>query len=168
MRLIALALAFFMTASLSGAVNADDAQRSPELKVLDRYLGEWETEATVKGTGDKSISHQSRKWSRQGKFVLSEELELATKKESHFLVTYDPKVKQYRSCFINEDVAVPLLGTWDEKSQTMHWKSADVPYQHDMVQHFTAKDRAEWTMTVTSPEGKIVLEISAKQTRRKP
>jgi hypothetical protein len=49
----------------------------------------------------------------------------------------------------------------------MHWKSADVPYQHDMVQHFIGKDRAEWTMTVTSPEGKVVLEISAKQTRRK-
>lgn len=168
MRLIALTVAFFMIASLSRALHADESQRSTELQVLDRYLGEWETEVTVKGTGEKSISHQSRKWSRQGKFVISEELDLATKKESHFLVTYDPKTKQYRSCFINEDVAVPLMGTWDEKSQTMRWKSAEGDYKHDSTHRHVSKDRIDWTMTVTSPEGKIVLEIDAKQTRRKP
>mgnify|MGYP003346488359 FL=1 len=108
-----------------------------------------------------------RKWSREGKFVLSEEQDLSTKKESQFLVTYDAKGARYRACFINDEFTVPLLGTWDEKTQTMRWKSSDVSFKHDMIQHFVDSDHSEWTMTVASTEGVVVLELSAKQTRRK-
>ncbi len=123
---------------------------------------------TVQGTGEKSTSIQTRKWSRDGKFVLSEELDVSTKKESHFLVTYDPMAKKYRACFINEGATVPLLGTWDESNQTMTWTSADVAFKHEGVHRRVNADLVEWTMTVTSPEGKVVLDLSAKQTRRKP
>ena len=62
---------------------------------------------------------------------------------------------------------MPLMGTWDESTKTMRWKSSDIAFRHDGVHRFVNKDLVEWTMTVTSPEGKIVLEMSAKQTRRK-
>ena len=168
MRLTSIALTICITASLPGAVSAQDAsKRSAELQVLDRFIGDWETVVTAKGTDEKSTSVQSRKWSREGKFVLSEEQDLSTKKEAHFFITYDSKGKQYRACFINDEFTVPLLGTWDQKSQTMQWKSSDVAFKHDGVHRFIDKDHVEWTMTVTSPEGKVVLELSAKQTRRK-
>jgi hypothetical protein len=82
-------------------------------------------------------------------------------------MTYDAKSKQYRACFINDEFTVPLLGSWDDKAQTMRWRSADIAFKHDAVHRFVDKDHVEWTMTVTSPEGKVVLELSAKQTRRK-
>lgn len=168
MRQIALAVAAFITASVPGFVGADDApKRSPELQVLDRFVGNWETVVTNKATGDKVTSTQSRKWSNAGTFVLSEDQDVATKRESHFLVTYDPKSKQYRACFINDEFTTPLVGTWDETAQTMTWKSTDIPFQHSGVNRLIDKDHWEWTMTITNPEGKVVLELSAKQTRRK-
>src|SRR5688572_31841603 len=109
MRLVAITLASIVMVT---CVNAGDVpKRSAELQVLDYLIGEWETVVTVKGTGEKSTSVQTRKWSRDGNFVLSEELDISSKRESHFLVTYDAKAKQYRACFINENVTVPLLGT---------------------------------------------------------
>ncbi|MBM4072408.1 MAG: DUF1579 domain-containing protein [Planctomycetes bacterium] len=168
MRLISIALTICILPSVPGPVSAQDApKRSAELQVLDRFLGEWETVVTTKGTGEKSTSIQSRKWSREGKFVLSEEQDVSTKKESHFLITYDSKGKQYRACFINDECTVPFLGTWDEKAQTMTWKSSDVAWKHHGIERFIDKDHVEWTMTFTNPEGKVVLELSAKQTRRK-
>jgi len=168
MRLISVVFTVCMTASLLESVNAQDGpKRSAELQVLDRYIGDWETVVTAKGTDEKSTSIESRKWSREGKFVLSEKQDVSTKKEAHFLITYDSKGKQYRACFINDEFTVPLLGTWDEKGKTMKWKSSDVAFKQDAIHRFIDKDNVEWTMTVTSPEGKVALELSAKQTRRK-
>jgi hypothetical protein len=169
MRLVSIVLTICITASVPKTVSAQTAPvRSAELQVLDRlFIGDWETVVTVKGTDEKSTSIQSRKWSREGKFVLSEERDLSTKQESHFLITYDSKGKQYRACFINDEATIPILGTWDEKSQTMKWSSPAVAFKHDGVHRFIDKDHVEWTMTVTSPEGKVVLELSAKQTRCK-
>jgi hypothetical protein len=145
----------------------DAAKRSPELQVLDRYIGDWEVVATVSGTDVNTKTIEHRTWSKQGSFLLSENEDLTTGKEAHFLVTYDPKGKQYRCCFINDEFTVPMLGTWDEQTQTMHWKSADVAFKHDATSRLIDKDTAEYRMTVTSPEGKVVFELSSKQTRRK-
>lgn len=165
MRLIPFMVAVFVFAN---ELNAGDApKRSTELQVLDYLIGDWETVVTVKETGQKSTSIQTRKWSRDGKFVLSEELDISSKRESHFLVTYDPTAKKYRACFMNEGATVPLLGTWDESNKTMTWKSTDVAFKHEGVHRRVSDDLVEWTMTVTSPEGKVVLDLSAKQTRRK-
>ncbi|MFM8215019.1 MAG: DUF1579 family protein [Pirellula sp.] len=165
MRLIPFTLAVFIAASV--LIAGDDPKRSSELQVLEYLIGDWETVVTVKETEVKATSIQSRKWSRDGKFVLSEELDLSTNKESHFLVTYDPTAKKYRACFMNEGATVPLLGTWDESNKTMTWKSTDIAFEHEGVHRKINDDLVEWTMTVTSPEGKVVLDISAKQTRRK-
>jgi len=167
MRLISFVAALVVTAILPWSMSAGDApKRSAELQVLDYLIGDWETVVTVQGTGEKFNSVQTRKWSRDGKFVLSEEQDISSKKESHFLVTYDGKAKQYRACFINESVTVPLLGTWDESTKTMTWKSTDVAFKHESIHRSVNKDRVEWTMTVTGPDGKVVLELSAKQARR--
>jgi len=165
MRLIPFTLAVFISASV--LIASDAPKRSSELQVLDYLIGDWETVVTVKETGAKSTSIQTRKWSRDGKFVLSEELDISANRESHFLVTYDPTAKKYRACFMNEGATVPLLGTWDESNKTMTWKSTDVAFKHEGVHRRVNEDLVEWTMTVTSPEGKVVLDMSAKQTRRK-
>lgn len=168
MRLIPIAILGVITASVLGASKLQDApKRSTELQVLDRYIGEWETTITIAATGDTAKSTQSRKWSREGKFVLSEDQDVETKRESHFLMTYDAKSKHYRACFINDEFTVPMVGTWDEKAQTMKWKSENIAFKHEGVNRYIDKDHFEWTMSVTNPEGQVVLELSAKQTRRK-
>jgi len=168
MRLIVFLLVAVGAVCGPGSSAADDApKRSAELQVLDRCIGDWDVVAAATGTDTKSNSIERRTWSRQGTFLLSENEDLTTTKESHYLITYDPKGKQYRCCFISEEFTVPLLGTWDENTQTMHWRSSDVAFKHDAVSRFLDKDTVQFRMTVTSPEGKVVLDLSAKQTRRK-
>jgi hypothetical protein len=141
-----------MLMAFASASAQDVPKRSAELQVLDRYIGDWETVVTASGTDEKSTSMESRRWSREGKFVLSE--------------NHDSNSKQYRACFINEELTVPLFGKWDEKMQTMTWNSSEVAFKHHSIHRFIDKDHVEWTMTVTSPDGEVVLELSAKQTRR--
>ena len=168
MRQISLVVTVFITASVTGLGGANSPpKRSAELQVLDRFIGDWETVVTNTATGEKIHSIQSRKWSREGKFVLSEEQDVATKREAHFLMTYDAKSRQYRACFMNDEFITPLLGTWDEKTQTMKWKSTDIAFKHEGVNRFIDNDHWEWAMTIANPEGKVVLELSAKQARRK-
>jgi hypothetical protein len=42
------------------------------------------------------------KGSHKGTIVLSEDFNLTTTWEAHFLMTYDPNVKTYRTCYIDE------------------------------------------------------------------
>lgn len=166
MRLFAFACAAVAVCGVGTAVADDAPKRSPELQVLDRYVGDWEVVSTT-GTGEKATNSERRTWSRQGTFLMAEIQGQATKHEAHFLVTYDPKAKLYKSCFISHEFTVPLVGTWDEKTQTMRWKSPDIEFKHDAVNRFVDKDTIETRMTVTSPEGKVVFEMSSQQTRRK-
>lgn len=167
MRATAIVILGFIAANGAVSTKAEEApKRTPELQILDRFTGEWETTVTNKATGEKTSSTQNCKWTREGTFIHSQDKETESKKEAHFLVTYDAKTKQYRAVFINDEYTVPLLGTWDEKAQTMSWTSADTPYKNTVVDRFIDKDHIEWSMTVTSPEGNVVLELSAKQSRR--
>ena len=169
MRLIAITLAVLATVSVLRPLSAEDApKRSAELQVLDRLIGDWQTEVTVKTTGEKFNTTESRRWSKEGKFVLSEDLNLSTKKEAHFLLTYDPNAKVYRACFIEEADAVLLHGTWDEGTQTMKWVSPDgAGARHAGSSRFIDKDRVDWSLTVTGPDGKVLVDLSGKQTRKK-
>ena len=106
MRLISFAVGLVVTAIMPWSMSAGDAPKRPaELQVLDYLIGDWETVVTVRGTGEKFNSLQTRRWSRDGKFVLSEELDLSTKRESHFLVTYDAKAKHYRHAKRQAEIA---------------------------------------------------------------
>lgn len=83
-------------------------------------------------------------------------------------MTYEPTAKVYRSCYIEEGTAMILLGTWDKDTQTMTWKGADAAgNKHTATHRFADKDHVEWSIVVTAADGKVVVELSAKQTRRK-
>lgn len=169
MRLIAIALTILTFVSLS-CVRADDPpQRSAELQVLERFIGSWETTVTNKMTGEQFNTIENRRWSREGKFVLSEDLHLGSKKEAHFLLTYDPNAKMYRACFVEDSNAVILLGKWEKEAQTMKWSSPERDgIRHTGTMRFIDKDHVEWSMIVASPRGQVLVELSAKQARRKP
>ncbi len=169
MRPIALMFVLLASVYMSRPVSADEApKRSEELKVLERFIGNWETTITIKATGEKYHTTESRKWSKAGQFVLSEDLNLSTKKEAHFLLTYDPNAKAYRTCFIDEGNTIMLLGSWDKETQTMKWTGTDsVGNKHAGSNRLIDKDHFEWSLAVSDPDGKVLVELSAKQTRRK-
>jgi hypothetical protein len=168
MRFLAITLTILATAIFPRPLRSADApKRSAVLQVLDRFIGEWETVVTNKTTGQKFNTIESRKWSRLGEFILSEDQNLSTKKEAHFLITYDPNGKVYRACFIEEASAALLLGTWDNKAQTMNWTSPpEVSTKFSGTHRIIDKDHTDWSMKVAGPDGTVFVELSGKQSRR--
>jgi hypothetical protein len=169
MRFVAITLVLMTTTSFPRRLVAEDTpKKPPELQVLDRFVGDWDDAITNKTTRQKYNAIEYRKWSPLGEFVISQDQNLSTKKEAHFLITYDPDAEVYRACFIEAASAALLLGAWDAKTQTMTWTSPpEVNVKFTGTHRFIDKDHAEWSITVTGQDGTVYAQMSGKQTRRK-
>lgn len=170
MRLIvAFVLAALAAVVFSRTAHADDApKRSAELQVLDRFVGVWDLRVSVKVAGKKEETQEgveTRKWSRGGGFVLFEN---AAPPEFHMLLTYDPDTKKYPGVLMSGTSHLPVTATWDEQSQTMTFKGTYPDGGKLLSKHrFPDRDHAESFVTISNPEGKVVVELSHKQIRRK-
>jgi hypothetical protein len=155
------------------ATEAEPPKRSPEVQVLDRFVGTWNVKYVVKPAEGAKISYDgvsTRAWSPGGEFVRFEELNSKSPdpREFQMLVTYDSDAKNYPGFFMHGPARGQITGTWDEKTQTMAWSST-LPdgYKIASTHRFIGKSRAEASGTITSPDDKILVELSWNQTRRK-
>ena len=154
---------------------ADGApKRSPQLQVLDRFVGVWGVKATIKPVGGKEMSMtfvSQRSWTLGGTFVHFQDTGHSHPQVPEFqlLWTYDPVAKNYPAVFMDgPHHSARLIGTWDEKTKTMHWKGKMGNGVTGEGHHrFIGKDRAEASGLFRNPEGEIVSETSWAHTRRK-
>ena len=146
----------------------DDTKRSPELKPLDYFVGSWIQEVTNTSTGTKVVSNITRKWSQGGQYVISEDVETKSKKESLFLMTYDPNEKVYRTAYMSSYGVTMILGKWNEEKRTMNWTGKDA-WENTLkgATAYTDKDNGTWWMKFTNPEGELNFELIGKLTRKK-
>lgn len=84
------------------------------------------------------------------------------------LLTYDSGKKNYPAVFMDGPDRSEITGTWDAKTTTMHWtgKLAD-GNTFESKHPFIGSDRAEPSGVVKDADGRIVVEMSWSQTRRK-
>ena len=151
------------------AANADDSpKRSPELQVLDRFVGTWDMEVTVQPTGGETETFDAvsfRSWSQGGSFVVFED---PGQEEVNLPITYDPKTKTYPGVIMIGTSSGLVTGTWDKDKKTM---SFAIKYTnkntYNGTHRFIREDYAEASGSVTDADGKVVLNLTWKQTRRK-
>ena len=153
---------------------ADGApKRSPELQVLDRYIGSWDIKNTFKPVGGEEVVFNivSRKsWSLGGSFLRGQDtnLSIPEAKEFHLLWTYDSVAKNYPAMFMEGPNRGELTGVWDAKTKTMHWKgkmaNGITGEGHD---RFIGNDRIEASGIFKNDKGETLFEISWSHTRRK-
>jgi hypothetical protein len=174
MRLIAITLTLLVASTYCRAAKADDtAKRSPEMQVLARFVGTWDVKFTSKAAEGEKVAFDlvsTRAWSLGGRFIRFEDannLRIPEMPEFQMLLTYDPDSNNYPGVTMDGPSRGQLTGTWDEKSQTMAF-SATFPDGNKFASthRFIGKSRAEAAGTITSPDGKIVVEMSWNQTRR--
>jgi hypothetical protein len=135
----------------------------------DEVMTNKETEWTPKA--EKSTAVTRRTWALGGKAIRGEGAWQPAGNEFLHVLGYDPEAKVYRSWYFDAAGSMPrthTTGTWDAKSRTMNWSSADdagnkVTGTHKIID----RDHTEWTMVVTSPAGKVLLDLTGKCTRRK-
>jgi hypothetical protein len=176
MKLIPLTLAVLATATFSYAADGDDtAKRSAELQVLDRFVGSWDIDVTIKlanGEANTSKTTEKRAWSLGGEFVHFQNpaAENPQDPEFHMLVTYDPATKTYPGVMMFGGNRTLTKGTWDQKRNTMtfHGSSPDDGGSFVFKNRFIDKDHSESTGILKNAKWVVFMEMTQKQTRRVP
>lgn len=173
-RLIAIALVAVAAGSLSRGTLAQDAsKRTDELNVLDRFVGTWDMVYTHKPAGVQATTQKTselRKWSLGGKFVHFENPQADNPElpEFHMLLTYDPDARKYPGTLMSGSFRTLITGTWNEETQTMAFDATFPDGNRFTGKHrFIDKDHAESSGITSDPSGKVLLEQTWKQTRRK-
>ena len=160
--------------SLAAGGNADTrSDEVPELKVLDRYIGYWDVEVTTPGLPFKK-GHSSTKWVLGGRFIQgtgelqSQDGAIVVKVTT--LMTFDTAKKVYRSwTFMSDGSSFESEGTWKETSREL----ASASRKDSTSGGFTstsvfAEDGVEnWKLEFKDDKGKVVNEITGKNTRKR-
>ena len=151
----------------------------PELNVLNRWVGKWDVEMTVKPNADVPKGMRSKgwvttEWTLNFRFVQQFGTMWAGEGtpavQIHSLMTYDPRKKAYRTwMFFSTGHMSESEGTWDEKTRTLTSKSRDADSGTTTTTKATfAEDGAEtWSIITKDRDGKVVNETTGKNTRQK-
>jgi hypothetical protein len=164
-----LKLAWKQTRRKDAAKPSSAPKRSRGMQVLERFVGNWKTVVTHRNTGVEITTSQRRSWSRGGAggFIV-EESTLPNGTQDHLVWTYDPVGKVYRLTLLSRTGAAIIEGRWNNTTRTMAWTSVDSAGNKGTGKHrFIDKDHAEWSLAMKSPNGTVVFDASAKQTRVK-
>jgi len=168
---------------------AEEENRPPELKPLDRWVGEWDMEATIKPNdflpqGSKSTYKTSIAWTVNGRLLRCDAQGQGAQGERKFkdaftwMITYDPRAKSYTSVVFWANVGggaddwgggQPGAGQWDEKTQTMTIRTVDPKdgVISTSVTIWADADTHSFVTTITDATGKVFMEMSGKAKRRK-
>lgn len=167
---------------LSASGRAQDKDKEPvpppkpaELKILNRFLGNWDTEVVSKPAEwspkeftSKGVS--SFEWMLDGRFMKNSSKAVAPEKaESFQLMTYNPVAKKYFMWFFDSSGTVSEAeGTWDAENATLTWTSQpDENLTAVNRIRFTDKDSIAWTMLIRDKNNKIYLDLRGKMARKK-
>lgn len=107
----------------------------------------------------------TNEWVLEKRFLQSKSCRQPGRQEFLQLWTYAPIKNGYRSWFFNsQGHAAEWSDQWDEGSKTFSGKSGTGSVRKG---HFIDKDTIEWTLVAKDKDGKVFLDLEAKQTRRK-
>ncbi len=175
MRVVFLLITAFAVALIPQAKNGGDpARSSAELQVLDRFVGTWDFAVTNTLAGGETVTgktSETRRWTLGNKFVQWENSRSEKPDEPEFqmLVTYDPTTRTYPGFLMNGPGRALVDGTWNEATQTMTFKGKfmDGGGTLTCTNRFIDADHCEGSGTMKDANGKVFLEQTQKQTRRR-
>ena len=143
-------------------------KRSAELAVLDKFVGTWDLKTTLKLAGEEPAKTESvsyRTWSKGGKYILFDDPGQGV--ELHLPLTYDAASKKYRGVMISGETTGVVTATWEAETGTMNFVTENANGTTYKGSHRFVRDGyAEASGKITDAAGKVVVELSWKQTRR--
>ena len=163
----------------AGATAAAGAAAAPpkpaELKVLDRYVGTWDSRYTVKpGPGTpqevKGTGTDVVEWVLGGRFMQVRSTSPTDGTEAIHLLTYDADRGQYRHWYFHSaGEANENSGRWDEASRAFTWKGENLKdgTASTVTDRWIDNDKRELNVLVRDGGGRVVFDMQATLTRRK-
>jgi hypothetical protein len=174
----ALLLAISLMAGTSQSF-ADDKDKerpavSPEMKVLNKRVGTWNTVYSGKATDWTPKAFEAKGVEKielvmHGRFIEGKVRTQPGDLEATWLATYDSGKQAYRVWYFNSQGDISEgTGKWDSKTNTMTWNSEPQPGIVSVAQwRFLSDDTFEWDMVAKDRNDKIYLDIAGKLTRKK-
>lgn len=150
--------------------------RSPQLAILDRLVGDWVTNTTIKPclwvhNGAKSTGVDSNRWALGGQFLEGRGKNETTGEDSLFLMTFDRRRNVYCIWHFNsQGIApkAPSIASWEPGTQKLAFAATDDENVHSVVSlALPAGDVYQWSGTWTDAKGQVLLDIEVTCTRRK-
>ena len=155
-----------------GAAAEQPSPQSPELAVLNHYVGEWDVAITSSGQ-PFTQGHASAKWILNGRFVQQTgELQGPDGKpvvQVTTLMTYDPARKAYRSwTFLSDGSVSEGEGTWNAATRVMTTRGRKDAQggRSTTTADFSTPDVETWKITSTDGQGNIAGEMAGTNKRR--
>ena len=147
--------------------------KSPELKVLDRFVGSFRDELVTRqanGDEEESTGTGVAKWSLQGQYLEQRATDSDGKQTALHLWTYDSDAGVYTSWTFFSNLPKPASSTWrwNESKKTFAGKGDlgnGITMQITLWR--TGKDRFEFTATTKDASGNVLGETKGKAFRKK-
>lgn len=170
------ALAALLAASITpGSQPLQEAPpRSPQLQVLNRFVGTWDEVTTSKAalwTAETTTmrGRNTRRWILD-KRMIENRGRWDSGMDFLHLMTWDAAKKEYRQWYYDRDNVVPMesRGEWNAGTQTLTFKGTFGDGIRTLGrQQFQDKDTFAWTFVATDRQGRVVLDMEGKCTRQK-
>ena len=155
------------------AVSDEEPPKPPELKVLGRFVGTWDSESVSKpAVGTPEVREKSvevNEWALDGWFLQGSNRTPDGKIKATLMNGYDPVEKTYRIWrFLPGGYSDQWTGQWEEATATLTIKS-DLGRGITATGgiHFTDEDHHELHFLVKDSDGKVYSDSLAKVVRRK-
>lgn len=165
---------FVLAAAVASHAFADDEpKRSPELQVLNRFVGTWDLDVMLtpsEGDATTEKTSEVRKWSLGGNFVHFQNPRTGSDNAPgfHMLVTYDARTKSYPGILTTGADRSLVNGTWDEENKTMTFTGTfSRGGSFDFKNRFLDNGNIKKSGVIKDASGKTVLKRSDMQVRRK-
>jgi hypothetical protein len=148
--------------------------RSPQLALLNRRVGTWNTKTTIKpclwvAQGAESTGVETINWILGGQMLEFRQRSSAAADESLGLMTYDARDRVYRTWRFDSNGNVPRsesIGRWDEASQTFTIEADDKEVASVVRLKLVGDDKVQWQGVWKDKRGQIVLDIEGESTRQ--
>lgn len=163
---------------LGGPARADDESALPDepRTVLDRFLGKWDTEASIRrrlptehevntrGRGEcvTTLGGRYYEFRTETPSIGSEPGDSELQ-----VMTYDEDEKVYRQwVFSSDGYHHEATGTWNPATSTLRWSGKSGENTFVIDDHFVGSGELAWTLTRTNPAGRTVQTITGALRRK--
>jgi hypothetical protein len=151
-------------AAFSAGAGESDAPDQP-VAVLDRFLGEWKTEATIRALGDAPREIHTRglgacERTLEGRYYEFRTRTIPPGEAELQIMTYDDAADAYRQwVFSSDGYRHEATGTWDAQAGTMTWRGKTDGASFVIADRFVSPERLEWTLERKDASGNVVQTI---------
>ncbi len=146
------------------------ASKPPELKVLERLVGTWDSESVSRVAEWTPVEAHAkgvltRDWVLDGRFV--QEKAKQSDGDAIVMFSFDVERKAYRWWLFNaHGHAMETQGQWDETTKTFTFTSDVSGLTNTSTIRFINEDSHKWTAVVKDAKGKVFYDGEGKCTRR--